>query len=54
MLIPRKFSNSKGNNFYSEIKDTKRISKLLREVRAMQKIKEDELKQAHKSNQKKG
>lgn len=44
ILIPRKFHNSKGNNFYQEIKETKRLNKLFREVRAMQKAKEDELK----------
>lgn len=46
ILIPRKFSNSKGKNFYSEIKETKKLNRLFREVRAMQKIKEEELKKA--------
>lgn len=32
-IIPRKFTNSKGNNFDSEVKKTKRLNKLLREVK---------------------
>jgi uncharacterized protein with ACT and thioredoxin-like domain len=54
ILIPRKFSNSKGKDFYSEIKETKRLNKLFREVRAMQKVREEELKKAKNNNYNKG
>jgi hypothetical protein len=32
-IIPRKFTNSKGHNFFTEIQNTKRLNKLLREVK---------------------
>lgn len=54
ILIPRKFSNSKGTNFDSEIKQTKRLNKLLREVRAMQKVKDEELKRVKNNYHNKG
>jgi hypothetical protein len=45
-IIPRKFTNSKGHNFFTEIQNTKRLNKLLREVKTNHQIaKQEEKKQ---------
>lgn len=44
IIIPRKFSNSKGNNLFVEIKDTKKWNRLLREAKTLQKQQDDEKK----------
>lgn len=41
VIIPRKFSNSKGNNLFVEIKDTKKWNRLLREAKTLQKQQEE-------------
>lgn len=44
IIIPRKFNNSKGNNLFVEIKDTKKWNRLLREAKTLQKQQDDEKK----------
>jgi hypothetical protein len=53
-IIPRKFANSKGQNFFTEIQNTKRLSKLLREVKNSHQIaKQEERQQAQQFQKKK-
>lgn len=52
IIIPRKFNNSKGNNLFVEIKDTKKWNRLLREAKTLQKQQEDEKKYKHNKQEK--
>jgi hypothetical protein len=45
-IIPRKFSNSKGNNFFTEVQNAKRLNRLMRELKTNKEV------GAHRDNKK--
>jgi hypothetical protein len=52
-IIPRKFTNSKGENFFTEVQNAKRLNKLLREVKNNHYATKQEEKQHSLNNKKK-
>jgi hypothetical protein len=52
-IIPRKFTNSKGQNFFTEVQNTKRLNKLLREVKNNHYAAKQEERQQSQNNKKK-
>jgi hypothetical protein len=52
-IIPRKFTNSKGENFFTEVQNAKRLNKLLREVKNNHYAAKQEEKQHSLNNKKK-
>jgi hypothetical protein len=52
-IIPRKFNNSKGQNFFTEVQNTKRLNRLMRELKSNHEANLREAKQNKPHNNKK-